>query len=89
MAFTSSWIRCAWFTVLRTFNSAAPIMFLSARFAFRAQSRSTRAIASTRLRMLRMRSRTLRFRPPDLDSIFFIVRVSTRAPSPNKLLMVG
>jgi hypothetical protein len=38
--------------------------------------------------MLRMRSRTLPFKPPDLDSIFFMVRVSTRVPSPNKLLSV-
>jgi len=36
-----------------------------------------------------MRSRTLRFRPPVLDSIFFMVRVSTRVPSPNKLPSVG
>jgi hypothetical protein len=32
-----------------------------------------------------MRSRTLRFSPPAFCSIFFIVRLSTRVPSPNKL----
>jgi hypothetical protein len=38
--------------------------------------------------MLRIRSRTLRFNPPDFASIFFMVRVSTRVPSPSRLLSV-
>ena len=38
---------------------------------------------------LRVRSRTLRFNFPALVSIFFILRVSTRAPSPSRLESVG
>jgi hypothetical protein len=47
------------------------------------------AIARTRLFTLRVRSRTFRFNFPACFSIFFMVRVSTRAPAPNKLESVG
>src|SRR6266700_2458341 len=46
-------------------------------------------IAITRLVTLRIRSRTFRFSPPALCSIFFMARVRTRAPSFSKPLSVG
>src|SRR5215831_4384345 len=54
------------------------------RWRFRSPSiprwRTAWAMAITRLRTLRVRSRTLRFSPPALPAIFFMVRVNTRAP---------
>src|SRR6266581_2995196 len=47
------------------------------------------AMAITFFFTLRIRFRTRRFHPSTAPSIFFIVRVSTRAPSPSKLLSVG
>jgi len=51
--------------------------------------RAVRAISSTRSFTLRLRSRSLAPAAPAMPAIFFIVRVSTRTPSPNKLLSVG
>jgi hypothetical protein len=48
--------------------------------------RAARAISSIRSFTLRLRSRSL---APAAPAIFCIVRVSTRTPSPNKLLSVG
>ena len=46
-------------------------------------------MAMTRLLTLPVRSRTFRSRPPAFCSIFFIVRVNTRAPSFSNPLSVG
>src|SRR6516162_3798248 len=52
-------------------------------------ARAARAISSIRSLTLRLRSRSLAPAAPAMLVIFFIVRVSTRTPSPNKLLSVG
>jgi hypothetical protein len=51
--------------------------------------RLVKATAITRFFTVCIRSRIFFPNPPLLASIFFIVRVKTRAPSPSKLLSVG
>jgi hypothetical protein len=52
-------------------------------------ARAARAISSTRHLTLRLRSRSWVPAAPAIPVIFCIVRVSTRTPSPNRLLSVG
>ena len=51
-------------------------------------ARAARAISSTRSLTLRLRSRSRAPAAPAIAVILFIARVSTRTPSPNKLLSV-
>ena len=65
-------------------------MLLAPRFREgRLLARAARAISSTRSLTLRLRSRSLDPAAPAILVTFFIVRVSTRTPSPNRLLSVG
>jgi hypothetical protein len=54
-----------------------------------ALERAARAISSTRSFTVLRRSHNLAPASPAIVVIFFIVRISTRTPSPNKLESVG
>src|SRR6202022_1050150 len=54
-----------------------------------ALERAARAVSSTRRFTLRLRSRSLAPTSPAIFVIFLMGRVSTRTPSPNRLLSVG
>jgi len=54
-----------------------------------ALERAARAIPSTRSLMLRLRSRRAVPAAPAIAVTFFIVRISTRTPSPSRLESVG
>src|SRR5712671_7159948 len=79
------------FGLLQFHHLAELVRLASLAFAdhFRCRLEQARAMSSTRSFTLRLRSRNLAPTSPAILVIFFIVRVSTRTPSPNRLESVG
>src|SRR6266705_1031991 len=87
-SFTSSNIRCAWFTVFRVKLSSSPYCFFLRASPSAPRYRVDRAIARTRFRTLRMRSRTLRLLHDPLVQLLNHFR-SDELPQPRQGLRIG